>query len=403
MDTIDVAVEIIRQIISENKLNKMTMSNPFKKTADYFKISVKPKKGKDKLFYQASLFFETKVKHENFYDSEALLVRLLGFLDNYRQIDILTQADHYQILINKNRTCKMIKNELTEKSDKQIEPHNNEKAYIIPDGAPVDWLFRLGIMNAEGKVLASKQKKFRQINRFLEIIEDVSAHVPDNAQIIDVGCGKSYLTFAMHYYFNTIKNKNASITGLDLKKDVVENCQAYSDEFGFENLHFYAQDIETFKLESGKADMVVSLHACDTATDHALYNAVKWGAKTILCVPCCQHELFNQVNNTTMQPLLKHGVLKERFAALLTDTLRALLLEAYGYKCTVMEFIDMEHTPKNIMIRAIKKQGAKFNEAAFNQYSEISEMYGVTPKLFELLRKASKSNVEEYTCTKKEM
>lgn len=385
MDTLNEAAAVIRQLVTLNKLNKITASNPFKKSADYFKICVEPKKENGKLFFQASLFYETKVKHENFYDAGPLMGRIPGFLNDFRQIDILTGAENYKILVNKNGTCKIIKNHLDEKCGKEVKAHNNEKNYIIPDGTAVGWLVRLGVMNAEGRVLAQKQKKFRQINRFLELLADVSGHLPDNAKIIDAGCGKSYLTFAMYYYLNVLNNKNAEITGLDLKKDVVENCRSYSDEFGFENLRFCAHDIKTFEPAGGKADMVVSLHACDTATDYALYNAVRWGSKIVLCVPCCQHELFNQIDNPTMRPLLKHGILKERFAALLTDSLRALLLEACGYKCAVMEFIDMEHTPKNIMIRAIKKDGARVNETALRQYAEIAETYGVTPKLFELL------------------
>ena len=240
-------------------------------------------------------------------------------------------------------------------------------------------------MNSSGKILKDKYKKFKQLNKFLELLQDIKDNIPNNAKIVDIGCGKSYLTFAIYYYLNNVLKKNVSIIGLDIKKDVIEECQKLADKLNYSNLHFINENIENFISKDKKVDMVVTLHACDTATDYALQNAIVLNADIILSVPCCQHELFKQVENKKLQPLLKYGVLKERFSALLTDSVRAILLEAFGYDVQVLEFIDMEHTPKNIMIRAIKKHN-NINKIALEKYYEMALEYNINPKLFELTK-----------------
>ena len=239
--------------------------------------------------------------------------------------------------------------------------HNRTKKYVLQEGVPVPFLVDLGVMTAEGKVVKSRYDKFRQINRFLEFIEDVLPNLDPNRTntIIDFGCGKSYLTFAMYYYLHVLKKYSIRVIGLDLKKDVIALCNRLSKKFGFENLTFLHGDIAGYEGVD-QVDMVVTLHACDKATDYALAKAVEWDAQVILSVPCFQHELNSQIHNELLEPVLKYGILKERISALLTDGIRAELLESQGYSTQILEFIDMEHTPKNLLIRAVKNEKAHF-------------------------------------------
>ena len=212
--------------------------------------------------------------------------------------------------------------------------------------------------------------------------DDIEKYIPGNAHILDMGCGKSYLTFAMYYYFNVRKGKNVTIKGLDLKRDVVEHCNELALKFGFDNLKFYCMDIADTK-EDEKIDMMITLHACDTATDHALYHAVKHGCRVIMSVPCCQHELNETIASDELDIIMKHGILKERFAAIMTDAFRAEMLEIFGYKTDVMEFIDMEHTPKNLLIRAVQGKKKKDN-TRFEKLKELSVKYNVEPSIIKL-------------------
>lgn len=262
--------------------------------------------------------------------------------------------------------------------------HNRKKQYILEEGIPVPFLQDLGVMTADGKIVRSKTDKFRQINRFLEFIEDILPRLDSGREltIIDFGCGKSYLTFAMYYYLHELKGYNIRITGLDLKKDVIEHCSRLGKKYGYEKLTFLEGDIADYDGVN-KADMVVTLHACDTATDYALAKAVGWKADVILSVPCCQHELNRQIKNESMAPVMDYGLLKERFAAIVTDGLRAKYLEREGYDAQILEFIDMEHTPKNILIRAVKK--GKRNEKIAEEITKCEELLGVKPTLGVLL------------------
>lgn len=243
-------------------------------------------------------------------------------------------------------------------------------------------------MSKEGYIVKSKSDKFRQINRFLEYIEDVLPYLDKDRDltILDFGCGKSYLTFAMYYYLKELKGLNINVTGMDLKEDVIEECNRLSAKYGYDRLHFLAGDIADYKGDS--VDMVITLHACDTATDYALFNVVSRKAKIILSVPCCQHELNRQINNELLQSVLKYGIIKERMAALITDALRANILEAMGYHVQLLEFIDMEHTPKNILIRAIKKNQRANDEKSIKKLEESMEFLGVSPCLYRLIKDA---------------
>lgn len=256
--------------------------------------------------------------------------------------------------------------------------HNRTKQHPLPEGTPVPFLIHLGVMKTDGKIYPAKYDKFRQINRFLELVEDIIKKIPKKQKfsIVDFGCGKAYLTFALYHWLTVHHNQEVDILGLDLKEDVVLFCEETARTLGFKGLHFEVGKIEDTTPQA-EVDLVVTLHACDTATDAALEKAIGWGAKAILSVPCCQHELFNQVRCDVLKPLLKHGLLKERFAALITDAARAEILEIEGYEVDLVEFVDPEHTPKNLMIRALKRDRKKSKE----DYNRFAEFLSIRPKL----------------------
>ena len=303
-------------------------------------------------------------------------------MDEFRQLQITGRNTDGSILISKKGkvTVKTRKHATTEPVP--IAPHNRVKQYIIKEGTMVPFMVDLGVMTREGKVVASRYDKFRQINRFLEFIRDIIPKLPKDREItiLDFGCGKSYLTFAMYYYLRELEHLDVRIIGLDLKEDVIRHCSELAQSYGYEKLKFCQGDIAGFEGVSS-VDMVVTLHACDTATDFALAKAVEWGAQVILSVPCCQHEVNRQIRNDILQPVLHYGILKERIAALITDGLRAELLESKGYETQLLEFIDMEHTPKNILIRAVRT--GKFKER--ESFAGTMKALHVTPTLDRLL------------------
>lgn len=270
--------------------------------------------------------------------------------------------------------------------------HDRSKRYILQEGIPVDFLVGLGVQTPEGKIVRAKYDKFRQINRYLEFIEDVLDALPKDRciRIIDFGCGKSYLTFAMYYYLHQLKKREIQVTGLDLKEEVIERCSLLARSLHYDGLQFEKGDISTYQGEQ-KIDMVVSLHACDTATDYALEKAVKWGAEVIMAVPCCQHEVNGQIHCDVLEPVLKYGVIKERMSALITDALRADFLEQKGYHTQILEFIDMEHTPKNLLIRAVKTKKmqpgkGKGTVSGDTKLQSIMEFLHIEPTLQKLLK-----------------
>ena len=345
------------------------------------RIRIRPVIIREELLFQCTKTAGTKEWHENLKKSEALLRIDQWLREDFRQLQLESGKGTVNALSSKKGkiTVKEKKNKCTEnicrteEERRQELSHNRKKKYILEAGKPVDFLIDLGVMTPEGKIVNSRYDKFRQINRFLEFIEDILPRLAKDREvtILDFGCGKSYLTFAMYYYLHELKQYDVKIIGLDLKEDVIEHCSRLGKKYGYEKLYFYQGDIASYEGVE-QVDMVVTLHACDTATDFALAKAVNWGASVILSVPCCQHELNRQISNEALAPVFSYGVLKERMAALMTDGLRAQMLEHAGYDTQILEFIDMEHTPKNLLIRAVytgkKKENGKELRACLDAF-----------------------------------
>ena len=377
-------------------LERILMSNP----TDSGKISrsrIRPLLMKGRLVFQAEEQAGKQAFHRNL-DRDEAADYVTGLLDgSFRQAEIASGLGKALILVSRKGkvTVKVKQNPrpariLSAGNLASQEPeravllsHNRKKHYILEEGIPVPFLVDLGVMTKEGRVVNSRYDKYRQINRFLEFIEDILPNLDQDREstIIDFGCGKSYLTFAMYYYLKELKGYPVRIIGLDLKEDVIEHCSRLGRQYGYEGLSFCHGDIASFEGVE-KVDMVVTLHACDLATDYALEKAVNWGARVILSVPCCQHELNGQMENSLLRPVLQYGLIKERMAALYTDAIRAQVLEYRGYRTQILEFIDMEHTPKNILIRAVR-QGKKRDNGL--QIRELADFLHVKPTVVELL------------------
>lgn len=374
---------LIQSLIDTETLTQAVLSNPRRKEdGSASKVKVKPVEIKGSLHYQFAYTVGAKELHDNL-SPEAAIDRLADYLaESYRQ-GLLQAADgDYQILVSKKGKASILKKKPT-KPQADLA-HNRSKSYLLKEGEPAPFLVELGVMNAEGKVLAAKYDKFRQINRFLEMVEDVFPLLPPGKKlrIIDFGCGKSYLTFALYHYLVFLQGRQVEITGLDLKEDVIADCRALAGRLSYEGLEFLKGDIADYE-GAAEADMVVTLHACDTATDAALEKAVRWNAGVILSVPCCQHELYGQLEQPVLAPMLEHGIIRERFAALATDSVRARILELVGYKAQILEFIDMEHTPKNLLIRAVRQgapDSAHLGRLAAN-YKEFKQFLRIDPYL----------------------
>ncbi len=323
------------------------------------KVKLRPVRLKDELFIQETVYVGKKVLHANLTIEEAIEHICKYLEEDFKQGLIQTETAECTILISKKGKA-TIKTKQKQAAVKADLSHNRQKKYILDEGDKIPFLIDLGIMNLEGKVVKAKYDKFRQINKYLEFIRDIIPKLPKDRtiRIIDFGCGKSYLTFAMYYYLHDMQALPIEVIGLDLKEDVIAHCNELAVRYGFTNLRFEMGDIAQF-TGADSVDMVVTLHACDTATDYAIEKAVKWGASVILTVPCCQHEVNAQINSEFLKPVLKYGLIKERMSALLTDAIRANMLESLGYETQILEFIDMEHTPKNILIRATRKSGMR--------------------------------------------
>lgn len=387
----------IVKAISEN-LNidfiDMVLSNP-PKGSELIKVKVRPVLIKGNLLYQASEYRGKQIFHTN-YKKEELLEKLPDWLENnMKQAVMSCKTKQINILISKKgKPTVKNKNIITPANSKEKSAdlqHNREKVYILTEGKPIPFLIDLGVMNSEGKIIKPKYDKFKQINRFLEFIEDILPSLSREREltILDFGCGKSYLTFAMYYYLKELKGYQIKVIGLDLKEDVIRHCNQLAQKYEYDNLHFMVGDIASYE-GTNKVDMVVTLHACDTATDYALFKAIQWEAEVILSVPCCQHELNKQIQNDILSPILQYGLIKERFAALATDAFRAELLEAVGYKSQILEFIDMEHTPKNILIRAVRNpknqnRTSELKQQKIKSIEECRKFLNVNPTLYQLL------------------
>lgn len=372
--------EELMQGVLDEALISATLSSPRMKEETIQKISIRPLMIKGRFMYQVSKHDRQKVYHDNV-EPDACAELIQEWLQNYKQGVFSLKDVQYHILLNKQNKMTIIKKE-QETAACKLVPHNRQKNYVLQESIVVPFLVELGIMTSSGKVVAKKYDKFRQINRFLEMVRDVVEYLPKDrfVEIVDFGCGKAYLTFALHYYLHELEKRKIRIHGLDLKKDVIEQCQQLAEALKLEGISFAVGDINEFQYE-GQVDMMIALHACDTATDAALEKAVNWGAGVILCVPCCQHELYSQVKCESLETLLRHGILKERFAALVTDAARADLLTMLGYSVQILEFIDMEHTPKNLLLRAVKGVSDEKKNQAKERYRLFKEELGISPSL----------------------
>ena len=363
---------------------RAVFSNPRVKD-NVVKAKLRPMEQKGELLFQLESFTKTQAFHKNL-TVEETKDKLMKLLEEFRQVQVETVSEDITVLISKKGKATIKRKRKKVQAKAADLSHNRKKKYILEEGIAVPFLQDLGVMTQDGKIVRTKMDKFRQINRFLEFVEDILPQLDKNRELtlLDFGCGKSYLTFAMYYYLHELKGYDIRIIGLDLKTDVILHCNELVKKYGYEKLSFLVGDIADYEGVD-QVDMVVTLHACDTATDYALAKAVGWNAKVILSVPCCQHEVNKQfekqqnlksgkmkiktevletlevpsnqfsVVEEVLGPIMDYGLLRERFAALVTDGLRAKRLESEGYETQVLEFIDMEHTPKNILLRAVKK------------------------------------------------
>lgn len=371
--------QVLTQCLFDRTPVKIIFSSCRKKSLPYRKVTLRPVVLQGEPAFQAEYQYEKKAIHENIPPAQIVDTCIELILRDFKQINLFTEEEDIQILASKPD-----KPRITRKPGslrQEALAHNHSKNYIIPDKEPCDFLIRLGVMDEKGCVHQKHYAKFRQINRFLEILQDVFPRLPKKQdrplRIIDFGCGKAYLTFALYHYLKVLQNLDVEIIGLDLKEDVISFCNQVAVDLHYDGLNFLLGDIADYTNDY--ADMVVTLHACDTATDFALIHAVNWNTQVILSVPCCQHELFSQIENELHRPMFKHGIIKDRFTELLTDSLRGLKLEACGYNVSMIEFTSLEHTSKNIMIKAVKTR--RENKEAAREYEALKHFYHVSPAI----------------------
>ena len=375
----------ICDMVSEN-IVKVVISNKMKSDVQYNKIVFLLKEKKGREYYQIERYTDKQVFHENI-DKEKLEESLFENIESrYKQVNAWSENSTFDMKISKKGKVFLGKKSADNKKVAN-KSHNKEKNYILKEGMLIQPLIDLGVFTKEGKVVNSKYDKYKQINRFVEIIDDEIKKIDQKElTILDFGCGKSYLTFVLYYYFVEIKKINVKMIGLDLKEDVIKKCNDIAKRYNYENLHFEIGDINGFKYNN-KVDMVITLHACDTATDYALYNAIKWNAKMIFSVPCCQHEFNAQMKTEELSILTRYGIVQERIAALMTDSVRANILEALGYKTQLLEFIDIAHSPKNILIRASKGNiSMEKKEKVLVEVENLMKQFNLSPTLYNLLK-----------------
>lgn len=385
-------------IILETDFNKIIISNPANKSEEYQKLVIERKKD----FCQISKYTQKQVFHENV-KKEELMDRCVELTaGHYRQVNAMTADAEHIILISKNGKCNYKVKRLATEAIKaagagtgmaaDVEApsgngHNRKKNYILSEGMNIEPLVDMGVFTKDGRVVNSMYDKYKQINRFVEILNDEISNLKvKRLNVIDFGCGKSYLTFVVYYYLTEVMGLEVNMIGLDLKADVIEKCNRAAEKYHYDRLHFELGDINGYKAPFD-VDMVITLHACDTATDFALFNAIQWKAKMIFSVPCCQHELNKQMKPATLPIMSRYGIIKERFAALATDAVRANLLEYSGYRTQLLEFIDFDHTPKNILIRAVYRPVApkSVKENALNEVHALMKEFAFEPTLYKLL------------------
>lgn len=389
----------ISEIISADPI-RIVFSNKSNKEYKYNKVKINFAQIKDRNLYQVEKFTDKQVFHENI-EKEELASVIEGMMKNFKQMASISAEYNFDMRISKKGKIFFSKHTQTN-NVKLKSSHNKKKNYILQEGMIIPPLIDLGVFTKEGKVINSKYDKFKQINRFVEIIDDEIKKIEKDycedrekvLHILDFGCGKSYLTFILYYYFTEIKKINVKITGLDLKEDVIKNCNKIAESYGYNNLKFELGDINGYKYENN-LDMVITLHACDTATDYALFNAINWNAKMIFSVPCCQHEINSTMKPEKLKLISKYGIIQERVSALFTDSIRANILECMGYKTQLLEFIDIAHSPKNILIRAVKsnvseakkKRSLEEIEAMKNEFKFEQTLYSLLGERLEDIKK----------------
>lgn len=389
----------ISEIISADPI-RIVFSNKSNKEYKYNKVKINFAQIKDRNLYQVEKFTDKQVFHENI-EKEELASVIEGMMKNFKQMASISAEYNFDMRISKKGKIFFSKHAQTN-NIKLKSSHNKKKNYILQEGMIIPPLIDLGVFTKEGKVINSKYDKFKQINRFVEIIDDEIKKIEKDycedrekvLHILDFGCGKSYLTFILYYYFTEIKKINVKITGLDLKEDVIKNCNKIAESYGYNNLKFELGDINGYKYENN-LDMVITLHACDTATDYALFNAINWNAKMIFSVPCCQHEINSTMKPEKLKLISKYGIIQERVSALFTDSIRANILECMGYKTQLLEFIDIAHSPKNILIRAVKsnvseakkKRSLEEIEAMKNEFKFEQTLYSLLGERLEDIKK----------------
>ena len=386
----------LKKNIQEDKLIKIVFSD--RKSGDFNKVIIKPIILKSAKNIQIESFKDNKAFHKNIdlNNLQELEDNLKEYIDNFKQILLQIEGSDISFIRKKENFSRKEKDSNLIKTSNE---HNKKKQYILNEGDKIDFLIELGLMSVEGKILKSSYNKFKQINKYLEFIDDVIEElkakklITNHINVLDFGCGKSYLTFALYYYLkNYRKDLTFSIVGLDLKKDVIEFCNKLAKKLNYENLEFLNGNIKDYD-KSKEVDLVFSLHACNNATDYSLEKALSLDAKAILAVPCCHHEFFEKIQKNknsefynTLKIMADNGVVLDKFATLATDSFRSLSLELCGYKTKMIEFIDMEHTPKNILIKAIKSKSSNLKEKLV-EYNKLKEFLGIKPLLEDLIKK----------------
>lgn len=364
---------------------RLVLSKQASKTQEYRKVVIEQKSS----CYQIAKYTAKQVFHENCDRSrlENYLAQVMG--TQFLQLNGWSQGTEHMILMSKKGTATYKKKVMPNAAQpKTTASHNRRKNYLLQEGNLIPPLIDMGVFTKEGQVVHAMYDKFRQINRFVELIDDAVCSVNKSCwHIIDFGCGKSYLTFILYYYFTEIKKQPVEIIGLDLKADVIEKCNRAAEKYGYDHLHFELGDINGYEAPFD-VDMVVTLHACDTATDYALYNAICWNADMIFSVPCCQHELNQQMHTDSLTLFTRYGIVQERMAALTTDAIRGNLLTCAGYRTQLLEFVDLSHTPKNLLIRAVKNpaMSRKTRETQLSEVHAVMDVFHVEPTLYRLLK-----------------
>lgn len=378
MDFEQMQSEFLTRIFNK-ELIAATISQPRQKSNEIKRVKIKPIELKGAYHIQLEYQYERILKHENVL-LEDFTEAFQHLLSQFRQIYAEFKNENLHIQLSKKNKVTWKTEQTTQAKEVNLS-HNRKKQYLLDEQTPYPFLIRLGVQTEDGKVKKQKYDKFRQINRFVEFIDDSLEHLPKDRpiRILDFGSGKSYLTFALYHYLKIEKGLDLRVTGLDLKKEVIEECNLIAQDLQYNDLEFLVGDINDYN-DQESVDMVVTLHACDVATDMALARAVKWGAKVILSVPCCQHELNRQLQSPALEIMTQHGLIKERFASLATDSIRAEILTLVGYETQLLEFIDVEHTPKNILIRAYFT-GKKPSSEQLERYHAFTSFLSANPFL----------------------